>query len=108
MVFPIGRQFLTSTCDILHIAGTSSRFFPRKHTDLVARAIYDLKFWRRFIANSPTASFDFILGRLPVNTHYMASDASTSVGLAGVLFFGEACDAFPGIDGLFWQLSWDE
>ena len=38
----------------------------------------------------------------------MASDASTSVGLAGVLFFGEANDDFPGIDGLFWQLSWDE
>ena len=107
-VFPVTREFLTSTCDILRISGTYSHFHPRKHQGLVARTIADLKFWRNFISRSPTATFDFILNRLPVNRHFMASDASTSVGMAGVLFFGEPCSNFPEAHGLFWQLSWEE
>ena len=106
-MFPV-TEFLTSTSDILRIAGSCSYFLPRRHKSLVARAIYDLKFWRRFMTSSPTMSFDFILCRLPVNPHRMASDASTSVGMAGVLRFGKPCRLYPGVEGLFWQLAWDE
>ena len=104
-VFPVTREFLTSICDILRIAGRGRWFLPRKHSRLVARAIWDLKFWHRFITSSPSISFDFILARLPVNPHCMASDASTSVGMAGVLQFGKPCPDYPGVAGLFWQVS---
>ena len=58
--------------------------------------------------SSPQSSFDFLLGRLPVNKDQLFSDASGSFGMAGVLMFGEINRRKHAVDGLFWQLSWEE
>ena len=100
-VFTVARQFLTSACDILRIAGDGRFFYPRMHKPLVARIIFDLKFWRRFMASNPRMSFRAILGLLPSNTHILACDACTSWGMAGVLTFGDSAQEYPGLDGLF-------
>ena len=44
VVFRVARQFLTSICDILKVSGTRQHFCPRKHPQLVARAVQDLAF----------------------------------------------------------------
>ena len=100
-VFTVARQFLTSACDILRITGDSRFFYPRRHKPLVARMIFDMKFWRRFMASNPRMSFGAILGLLPDNTHILACDACTSWGMAGVLIFGNRAREYPGLDGLF-------
>ena len=43
-VFRVTRQFLTSICDILRIAGRQKFFYPRQKRDLARRAVFDLKF----------------------------------------------------------------
>lgn len=43
-VFRVARQFLTSICDLLRVAGTQVFFYPRKHTALVSRVVADLQF----------------------------------------------------------------
>ena len=43
-VFRVARQFLTSTCDIIRIAGNSSYFHPRRHKKLTKRVIFDISF----------------------------------------------------------------
>ena len=79
-----------------------------KHKSLAARVVYDLMFWRRFIINSPMASFDYILSRMPVNDIYLVSDAFPSFGMAGVLIFGKENPKFKGFNGLFWQITWTD
>ena len=103
-VFRVTRQYLTSTCDILRLTHGKRFFYPRKHKSLAARVVYDLMFWRRFIIDSPKASFDYMLSRMPVNDIYLASDASTSFGMAGVLVFGKENTEHKGFHGLFWQI----
>ena len=44
IVFRVARQFLTSICDILKISKERPHFYPRKHPQLVARAVRDLAF----------------------------------------------------------------
>ena len=104
-VFRITRQFITSTCDILRVNSGGSFFYPRKQHILTARALCDLKFWRRFITSSPTAGFDYLLNRMPENTISLASDAALSHGMGGVLMFKEECSSQKGFDGLFWQMT---
>ena len=43
-IFRVARQFLTSICDILRVAGGQQFFYPRKHQQLLARAVRDLAF----------------------------------------------------------------
>ena len=107
-VFRVTRQFLTSICDILRNAGRSSFFYPRKYPVLVKRLLFDLKFWRRFVTNNPHTAFKYAMGRLPINEVILSSDASTAYGMAGVLMFGRENKDYPGLDGLFWQVSWAE
>ena len=107
-VFRVARQFLTSVCDILRITSGCCYFFPRKHQALVARAVQDLTFWRRFVSGTAAASFDYLLSRLPVNDNRLSSDACTSYGMAGVLLFGQPNSKFPGCQGLFWQMAWTD
>ena len=54
------------------------------------------------------SSFDFLLGRLPQNDCQLFSDASSLHGMGGVLIFGKSEDRIPCLDGLFWQLTWQE
>ena len=42
--FRIARQFLTSLCDIIRVAGDCRYFQPRKFPGLVSRAVRDLSF----------------------------------------------------------------
>ena len=42
-VFRVLRQFLTSTCDALRVSQGGKFLYPRKHKELVARMIFDLK-----------------------------------------------------------------
>ena len=42
-VFRVLRQFLTSTCDALRVSQSGKFLYPRKHKELVARMIFDLK-----------------------------------------------------------------
>ena len=107
-VFRVARQFLTSVCDILRITSGCCYFFPRKHQALVARAVQDLTFWRRFVSGTAAASFDYLLSRLPVNDNRLSSDACTSYGMAGVLHFGQPNSKFHGCQGLFWQMAWTD
>ena len=60
-VFTVARQFLTSICDLLRISINSHFFYPRRHRSLSNRIIFDLKFWRRFVASDPVMSFNAIL-----------------------------------------------
>ena len=60
------------------------------------------------MTSSPTSSFDFFLGRLPVNEDHLYSDASGSYGMVGVLMFGVTNKRKHAVDGSFWQLSWEE
>ena len=106
--FRVARQFLTSVCDILRITSGCCYFYPRKHQALVARAVQDLTFWRRFVSGTAAASFDYLLSRLPVNDNRLSSDACTSYGMAGVLQFGQPNSKFPGCQGLFWQMAWTD
>ena len=89
-VFRVARQFLTSICDILRIAGANGFFYPRKHPQLVGRAVRDLAFWRRLVMGTTEAGFDYLLDQLPVNRHRLSSDASTSFGMSGVLRFAQS------------------
>ena len=107
-VFTVARQFLTSACDLLRVTGDNRFFYPRLRKQLVARIIFDWKFWRRFVASDPKQSFESILGQLPDNTHILACDACTSWGMAGVVSFGGNLQEYPGLDGLFWQMTWLE
>ena len=107
-VFRVARQFLTSVCDILKISVKFSFFYTRRHPALVARAIQDLGFWRRFVCSSTEASFNYLLNRLPINDGYMSCDASTSWGMGGAFHFVTPSKDFPAFRGLFWQISWDE
>ena len=100
-VFKVARQFLTSTCDLLRVVGTNRYFYPKKHKKLVSRIVFDLKFWRRFVDCKPRAAFDSILGRLPINRHKLASDASTGWGMAGIIIFGEGESKYTQFIGLF-------
>ena len=43
-VFRVARQFLTSICDLLRVAGTQDFFYSRKHAALVSRVVADLRF----------------------------------------------------------------
>ena len=105
-VFRVARQFLTSMCDILRITGAIGFFYPRKHPQLVGRAVRDLAFWRRFDMGTAEAGFNYLLDRLPVNRHRLSSDASTSFGMSGVLRFAQSqtIDNFD-LNGLFWQIK---
>ena len=49
----------------------------------------------------PGASFEFVLGQLPTNEHWLSSDASGSFGMAGELHFG--CEQYKheAFAGLF-------
>ena len=38
----------------------------------------------------------------------MASDASSSWGMAGALFYGDGDSSHQPFDGLFWQIRWSE
>ena len=107
-VFRITRQFLTSTCDIIRVTGNAEFYYPRRFQLLTARAIIDLKFWRRFITSSPSAHFDYILNYLPYNISSLSSDASTSFGMAGVLLFNKPIASVEGFHGLFWQSTWED
>ena len=107
-VFRVARQFLTSICDILKISAQRTYFYPRRHPGLVARAVRDLTFWRRFVTGTAAAGFDYLLNRMPVNRHRMASDAATSFGMAGVLRFNVGTVNDTHLDGLFWQIRWEE
>ena len=102
------RQFLTSTCDIIRVTGNAAFFYPRRFQALTARAIVDLKFWRRFITSSPPAEFDYILNRLPINHSTLSCDASTGFGMAGVLVFNKPNPDYGGLQGLFWQSTWEQ
>ena len=106
-VFRVTRQFITSTCDIIRVANSSGMkfFFPRNEQALVARFLFDLKFLKRFVSNSPQSSFDFLLGLLPANRNQLFSDACTSYGMAEVLMVKGDVERELGVDGLFWQLS---
>ena len=68
----------------------------------------DLTFWRRFVSGTAEAGFDYLLDRLPFNKFRMASDAATSFGMAGVLRFNATTDSHPHLDGLFWQIKWEQ
>ena len=105
-VFRVARQFLTSMCDILKITGKIGFFYPRKHPQLVGRAVRDLAFWRRFVMGTAEAGFNYLLDRLPVNRHRLSSNASTSFGMSGVLRFAQiqTINNFK-TDGLFWQIK---
>ena len=107
-VFRVARQFLTSVCDLLRVTYSGTYFYPRKHPALVARTVKDLKFWRRFVSGKATASFDYLLCRLPPSKERLSSDASTSYGMSGVILFHVPHRDYPGFDGLFWQQSWKE
>ena len=107
-VFRVTRQFLTSTCDIIRATGNAEFFYPRRFQLLTARAIIDLKFWRRFITSSPSAHFDYILNHLPYNVSSLSCDASTGFGMAGVLLFNKPNASFEGFHGLFWQSTWED
>ena len=106
-VFRVTRQFITSACDIIRVAYNSGTkfFFPRKEQALVARFLFDLKFWKRFVSNYPKSSFVFLLGLLPANRNQLFSDACTSYGMAGVLMVKGDDRRELGVEGLFWQLS---
>ena len=104
----LALQFLTSTCDLLRVAGSRPVIHPRRHHSLIARVICDLKFWRRFVLSRPKTSFDTLLARLPFNSIKLASDASALWGMAGVLFFGKRESNARGVEGLFWQLTWPD
>ena len=107
-VFRITRQFLTSTCDIIRVTGNAEFYYPRRFQLLTARAIIDLKFWRRFITSLPSAHFDYILNHLPYNISSLSSDASTSFGMAGVLLFNTPNASAEGFHGLFCQSTWED
>ena len=104
-VVRVARQFLTSICDILRISGNKKFFYPRKQERLARRLVFDLKFWRRFVKAAPKMAFKYILGQLPNNSCMLASDASTSWGMAGVLTFCQKDRNKRDVDGLFWQFS---
>ena len=59
------------------------------------------------MSGTAAADFDYFLNRLPFNHFRMASDASTSFGMAGVIRFDRRKDSPPLIDGLFWQIAWN-
>ena len=103
-VFRVARQFLTSTCDIMRVAGGLTHFYPRKHKSLAKRVMFDISFWRRFVVGDPESSFSYFLGHLPVNNIILSSDASTAWGMSGVLRFVESHPDYGGFDGLFWQI----
>ena len=104
-VFRVTRQYLMSTCDILRLTNGKRYFLPTKHKSLAARVVYDLMFRRRLIINSPMASFEYILSRTAVHDIFLASGASTSFSMAGVLIFGKENPKFKGFNGLFWQIK---
>ena len=108
-MFRVARQFLTTACDVIRRCnGLNWKFFfPRKNRALAQRLLIDLQFWRRFVSNSPQSSFDFLLGRLPLNEDHLFSDASSSYGMGGVFMFAKFNKRKFKIDGLFWQLSWE-
>ena len=107
-VFRIARQFLSSICELLRTAGSSPYIYPRQHKSLIARVIFDLKFWRRFVLSKPETPFGALLGQLPVNANELSSDAATSWGMAGVLVFDNESTRTDRVQGLFWQISWVE
>ena len=43
-----------------------------------------------------------------MNNAWLASDASTSWGMAGALFHGERNSSRQPFDGLFWQITWSK
>ena len=59
------------------------------------------------MSGTATANFNYFLNRLPLNHSRMASDASTSFGMAGIIRFDRRKDTPPFVDGLFWQIAWD-
>ena len=100
-VFRVARQYLTSACDLLRATQEGEFYYPRRHKQLTARLVYDLKFWRRFVRKAPAANFDYLLSRLPVNASTLGSDAATSFGMAGILRFRKEHPRFRGFDVLF-------
>ena len=74
----------------------------------MSRLLIDLKFWRRFVVASPQSSFDFLLGRLPINNNRLFSDACTSYGMGGVVLLDITNNPSAVVEGFFWQLSWEE
>ena len=69
------------------------------------RVVFDLKFWRRFITAKPHMGFTYLLGKLPLNKIKLASDASTSYGMAGVLLFENKDEDTDERANLFWQIK---
>ena len=76
----------------------------------MSRIVFDLKFWRPFVSCEPKATLQNVLGRLPENSAILASDVSTSWGMAGTVIFSETerKTAFRGFEGLFWQIAWSD
>ena len=107
-VFALMRQFLTPTCDLLRVAQHSSCFFPRRYKDLVARVVFDLTHWRRFILKAPASKFNYVLSRLPESHHLLSSDASSSYGMAGIIQLSPEAGQQTGYDGFFWQITWNQ
>ena len=52
-------------------------------------------------------NFEYVLARLPSNNVRLTSDASSSYGMAGVMLFEQVNNNYIGIDGQFWQTSWE-
>ena len=52
--------------------------------------------------------FKNILGRLPESGVKLSSDASSKFGMGGLVLFKHRVGTNTGIQGLFWQYTWDE
>ena len=74
----------------------------------MARLVVDMKFWRRFVLDVPKISMNFLLARLPENKNTLFSDACTRFGMAGVVVIDPIERSRQGLDGLVWQISWEE
>ena len=106
-VYRVARQFVTSVCNLLRVSLCGTYFYPRKHSALVARTAKDLKFWR-FVSGSATATFDYLLCRLPPSKDRLSSDVGITYGMSGVILFYKPHRDYLGYDGLFWQQSLKE
>ena len=93
---------------MLRVSQHSSYFFPRRHKNLVARVVFDLRHWRRFILKAPAAKFNYVLSRLPESHHLLSSDASSSYGMAGIIQVSPEARQQTGYDGFFWQITWNQ
>ena len=52
--------------------------------------------------------FENILGCSPKSGVKLSSDAISKFGMGGLLFFKQNNADNTGVDGLFWQYTWEE